>query len=89
MLKVTGPWVTIQEVALMTYPKRIAMPSNWEPIVQEVQHDFQALVAYVTEAKARAQTAYICDNIREWLSLVSLAPRLPGRRSDQGGCDPF
>ena len=35
------------------------MTSNWDPIVQEVQHDFQALVAYVTEAGARAQTTYI------------------------------
>ena len=35
------------------------MISNWELIVQQVQSDFQALVAYVTKAEARAQTAYL------------------------------
>ena len=35
------------------------MTSNWELIVQQVQRDFQALVAYVTKAEARAQTAYL------------------------------
>ena len=64
----------------MTFPKRIAIPSNWEPIVREVSHEFQAWVAYVIEADARAQTAFICDAIRLWLPLVSLAPRLPGSR---------
>ena len=33
------------------------MTSHSEPIVQQVQQDFQALVAYVTGADARAQTA--------------------------------
>jgi hypothetical protein len=33
------------------------MTSNPEPIVQQVQHEFQNLVAYVTGPDARAQTA--------------------------------
>jgi hypothetical protein len=33
------------------------MTSNSEPIVQQVQHDFHNLVAYVTGPDARAQTA--------------------------------
>jgi hypothetical protein len=37
------------------------MTSNSEEIVQQVQHDFQALVAYVTGANARAQTAYTVE----------------------------
>jgi len=34
------------------------MTSNSQPIAQQVQQDSQALVAYVTGADARAQTAY-------------------------------
>jgi hypothetical protein len=37
------------------------MTSNSEEIVQQVQHDFQALVAYMTGADARAQTAYTVE----------------------------
>jgi hypothetical protein len=37
------------------------MPSNSEPIVQQVQHDFQTLVAYVTGPDARSQTAYMVE----------------------------
>jgi hypothetical protein len=33
------------------------MTSNSEPIVQQVRHEFQNLVAYVTGPEARAQTA--------------------------------
>ncbi len=34
------------------------MPSNSEPIVQQVRQDFEALLAYVTGAETRTQTAY-------------------------------
>ena len=34
------------------------MTSNSEQIVQQVQHDFQTLLAYVTGPEARSQTAY-------------------------------
>src|SRR5262245_60509352 len=34
------------------------MTSNSELIVQQVQHDFQTFVAYVTGPEAQAQTAY-------------------------------
>jgi hypothetical protein len=37
------------------------MTSNSEEIVQQVQHDFQTLVAYMTGADARAQTAYTVE----------------------------
>ena len=37
------------------------MTSNSEPIVEQVQHDFQNLVAYVTGPDARAQTAYTVE----------------------------
>jgi len=33
------------------------MTSNLEPMVQQVQHDFQNLRAYVTGPDARSQTA--------------------------------
>ena len=34
------------------------MTPNPEPMVQQLQHDFQNLLAYVTGPKARSQTAY-------------------------------
>jgi hypothetical protein len=37
------------------------MASNSDQIVQQVQHDFQALVAYVTGPEARSQTAYTVE----------------------------
>jgi hypothetical protein len=37
------------------------MTSNPEPIVQQLQHDFQNLLAYVTGPDARAQTAYTVE----------------------------
>lgn len=37
------------------------MASNVDQIVPQVQHDFQALMAYVTGAEARAQTAYTVE----------------------------
>ena len=37
------------------------MTSNPEPIVQQVQHDFQNLLAYVTGPNARSQTAYTVE----------------------------
>ena len=38
------------------------MTSNPEPIVQQLQHDFQNLLAYVTGPDARAQTAYTVES---------------------------
>ena len=37
------------------------MTSNPEPIVQQVQHEFQNLLAYVTGPEARSQTAYTVE----------------------------
>ena len=37
------------------------MTSNSEEIVQQVQQDFQALIAYVSGPAARAQTAYTVE----------------------------
>jgi hypothetical protein len=37
------------------------MPSNAAPIVQQVQQDFQALVAYLTGPEAQTQTAYTVE----------------------------
>ena len=37
------------------------MTSNPEPIVQQVPHDFQNLLAYVTGPNARSQTAYTVE----------------------------
>src|SRR6266508_2771008 len=37
------------------------MSSNSEPIVQQVQHDFQSLIAYLTGPEARCQTAYTVE----------------------------
>jgi hypothetical protein len=38
--------------------RSIAVPSNATPIVQQVQQDFQALIAYLTGPDAQTQTAY-------------------------------
>jgi len=48
------------------------MTSNSGEIVQRVQQDFQALVAYVTGAEARGQTAYTVELtlFRRLLALV-------------------
>jgi hypothetical protein len=37
------------------------MASNSDQIVQHLQHDFHALVAYVTGPEARVQTAYTVE----------------------------
>jgi len=37
------------------------MTSNPEPIVQQLEHDFQNLLAYVTGPDVRAQTAYTVE----------------------------
>ena len=37
------------------------MTSNPEPIVQQVQHEFQNLLTYVTGPDARSQTAYTVE----------------------------
>ena len=38
--------------------RSIAVPSNAAPIVQQIQQDFQALIAYSTGLEAQTQTAY-------------------------------
>ena len=37
------------------------MPSNSEPIVQQVRQEFDTLLAYVTGPEAGAQTAYTVE----------------------------
>src|SRR5829696_5835414 len=41
--------------------RSIAMPSTAAPIVQQVQQDFQALIAYITGPEAQPQTAYLVE----------------------------
>jgi len=41
--------------------RSIAVPSNAAPIVQQVQQDFQALLAYLTGPAAQTQTAYTVE----------------------------
>src|SRR5262245_23996134 len=41
--------------------RSIAVPSNATPIVQQVQQDFQALLAYITGPQAQTQTAYTVE----------------------------
>src|SRR5262245_23180422 len=41
--------------------RSIAVPPNAMPIVQQVQQDFQALIAYITGPDAQAQTAYTVE----------------------------
>lgn len=54
------------------------MTSNSDVIVQQVQQDFQALVAYVTGAEARGQTAYTVELtlFRRLLALGAVLLRL-------------
>jgi len=54
------------------------MTSNSQEIVQQVQHDFQALVAYVTGPAARVQTAYAVELtlFRRLLALGTMLLRL-------------
>src|SRR2546423_2995 len=41
--------------------RSMMMSSNATPIVQQVQQDFQALVAYLTRPDAQTQTAYTVE----------------------------
>src|SRR4029450_667588 len=54
------------------------MTSNPEPIVQQLQHDFQNLLAYVTGPDARSQTAYAVEStlFRRLLALGAALLRL-------------
>src|SRR3712207_2341236 len=54
------------------------MTSNSDPIVQQVQHDFQTLLAYVTGPEAHTQTAYTVELtlFRRLLALGALLLRL-------------
>jgi hypothetical protein len=54
------------------------MTSNPEPIVQQLQHDFQNLLAYVTGSDARSQTAYTVELtlFRQLLALGAALLRL-------------
>ncbi len=45
------------------------MPSNAAPIVQQIQGDFHALIAYVTGPQAQTQSAYTVE-----LTLFRAAP---------------
>jgi hypothetical protein len=54
------------------------MTSNSDEIVQQVQHDFQSLLAYITGAETRAQTAYTVEFtlFRRLLALGAVLLRL-------------
>ncbi len=54
------------------------MPSNATPIVQQVQQDLQALVAYLTGPDAQTQTAYTVEltRFRRLLALGATLLRL-------------
>ncbi len=51
------------------------MPSNSEPIVQHLRHDFETLLAYVTGPDAKAQTAY-CVELTIFHQLLALGASL-------------
>src|SRR5262245_47013032 len=55
--------------------RRLAVPSNAAPIVQQVQQDFQALLAYLTGPEARTQTAYTVE-VTVFRRLLSLGAAL-------------
>lgn len=54
------------------------MPSNAAPIVQQIQSDFQALIAYLTGPEAQTQTAYTVERtlFRQLLALGAALLRL-------------
>jgi len=54
------------------------MTSNSDPIVQQLQHDFQNLLAYVMGSDARSQTAYTVELtlFRRLLALGAMLLRL-------------
>lgn len=56
-LKATAPWVIIRQCHLPTHPRRAAKTSNSPDIVQQVQHNVQNLLAYITGPEAQSQTA--------------------------------
>jgi len=60
-LKDTTPWVRMRVYHQPPYHRRIAMPSNSEPIVQHLRHDFDTLLTYVTGPDAATQTAYTVE----------------------------
>src|SRR6266487_2527592 len=60
-LKAIEPWVIIRQCHPPAHERRFPMASNSNQIVQYVQQDFQALVAYVTGPEARVQTAYTVE----------------------------
>jgi hypothetical protein len=41
--------------------RSIAVPSNAAPIVQQIHHDFQTLLTYITGPEAQTQTAYTVE----------------------------
>jgi hypothetical protein len=51
------------------------MPSNADPIVQQIQGDFHALIAYVTGPEAQTQSAYTVE-LRLFRRLLSLGAAL-------------
>jgi hypothetical protein len=56
-LKAIASWIIIGPCHLPAQTRRAAMTSNSQDIVQQVQPEFHALVAYVTGPAARVQTA--------------------------------
>src|SRR5918998_4080949 len=77
-LKGTTPCVTMRRFHPSRYQRRIPMPSNSEPIVQHLRHEFETLLAYVTGPDAGAQTAYAVELtlFRQLLALGATLLRL-------------
>src|SRR5215208_6335623 len=53
-----APWGILRQCSLSPYPGRSLMPSTAEPMIAQVQQQFQELVAYVTGPETRTSTAY-------------------------------
>src|SRR5215210_3503372 len=54
-------WGILRQCSLSPYPGRSPMPSTAEPMIAQVQQQFQELVAYVTGPETRASTAYAVE----------------------------
>ncbi len=49
-------WGILRQCSLSLYPGRSPMPSTAEPMIAQVQQQFQELVAYVTGPETRSST---------------------------------
>jgi hypothetical protein len=60
-LKVTSTWGIMRKNHHPLLPTRCLMTSSVSPIVQQIQQDFQALLAFVSGPQAHTQTAYTVE----------------------------